>query len=278
MNDRVSTALTTRVESAALVTFDDIARMAEVMARASLFGIKTTEQYMTLMFIAQAEGQHPATVAQDYDIIQGRPARKTHSVLARFQSAGGSVQWHDFTETVVSGTFTHPKGGSLKVDWTIEMAKKAGLDGKDNWKKTPRAMLRARCIAEGVRATFPAALGGHLITEEAADLGLAELGAPKVTGEVIDATTGEITGARPTPAPTWPAEAFSLQFPRWEKAVDAGMKTVDDIVALARSKGALTPEQEKSIRAIGTPPAAKDEEPHAFDNEPDDAAEPAGAA
>jgi len=161
--------------------FGDIEKMADAVAKSGLFGMKTKEQAMALMLTAQAEGQHPATITQDYDIIQGRPARKTNSVLARFQAAGGRVQWKEFTPTCVIGVFSHPQGGSVQVEWTIEMAKNAGLAGKDNWKGYPRAMLRARCIAEGVRAIYPAAIGGMLIKEEAEDL-----------GTVIDNTTGEI--------------------------------------------------------------------------------------
>lgn len=55
------------------------------------------------------------------------------------------------------------------MTWTFEQAKKAGLTNKDNWKNYPRAMLRARTIAEGVRAVYPAAIGGMMIAEEAAD-------------------------------------------------------------------------------------------------------------
>ena len=245
-------ALTKHESGGSLIGFDEVERMAAVMSKSKLFGIQTPEQYMTLMFLAQAEGQHPATVAQDYDIIQGRPARKTHSVLARYQAAGGKVQWDDFTETKVSGTFSHPSGGSLKVEWTIDMAQRAGLAGKDNWKKTPRAMLRARCIAEGVRATYPAALGGQLIVEEAADLVLgADAGAPKDMGMAVEVE-------RPAP-PTWPDEAFNAQLPRWTKAVEAGMKSVDDILALARSKGALTEDQERQIVDIRPITGDKDE-------------------
>lgn len=56
----------------------------------------------------------------------------------------------------------------------------------------------------------------------------------------------------PPPAvpPTWPDNSFNAQFPRWEKAVQSSLKSVDDILALARSKGALTKEQEASIRGI----------------------------
>lgn len=154
----------------ALVPFSDLSQMGHALAKSGLFGMKTPEQAIALMLVAQAEGMHPATVAQDYDIIQGRAARKTNSVLARFQAAGGRVEWHALTEQKADATFSHPSGGSLRIDWTIEQAKRAGLTGKDNWKNWPRAMLRARCIAEGVRAVYPGAIGGALVAEEALDL------------------------------------------------------------------------------------------------------------
>lgn len=155
--------------SNALVPFDQLQGMAKAVAASGLFGMKTPEQALALMLTAQAEGQHPATITQDYDIIQGRAARKTHSVLARFQSAGGKVEWHELTATTACATFSHPAGGSLRMEWTLAMAQKIGLTNKDNWKNYPRAMLRARCIAEGVRAVFPAAIGGMLVAEEAQD-------------------------------------------------------------------------------------------------------------
>lgn len=154
----------------ALIPFNDLRSMAAAMAKSGLFGMKTEDQAIALMLVAQSEGQHPATIAQDYDIIQGRAARKTHSVLARFQTMGGSVQWHALSETEADATFSHAQGGSIRIKWTIDQAKRAGLIGKDNWRNYPRAMLRARCIAEGVRACFPAAIGGLLVAEEARDM------------------------------------------------------------------------------------------------------------
>lgn len=156
--------------STALVPFDQLQQMGLALAKSGLFGMKSPEQAIALMLVAQAEGQHPATIAQDYDIIQGKATRKTHSVLARFQAAGGSVAWHALTAETADATFSHPQGGSLRMVWTIAQAKAAGLTGKDNWKNYPRAMLRARCIAEGVRAVYPAAIGGMLVAEEAQDM------------------------------------------------------------------------------------------------------------
>jgi hypothetical protein len=171
-----------------IIPFQDVQSMAAAIAKSGLFGMKTPDQALALMLVAQAEGQHPATITQDYDIIQGRAARKTHSVLARFQQMSGTVEWHTLSDLMADATFSHKSGGSLRIQWTFEQAKKAGLTNKDNWRNYPRAMLRARCIAEGVRAVYPAALGGMLVSEEAQDLTHHHAEQP----QRVDVETGEI--------------------------------------------------------------------------------------
>ncbi len=151
------------------VPYADMERMATVIAQSGLFGVKNPVQALALMLVAQAEGLHPATAARDYHVIQGRPALKTDAMLARFQAASGRVQWHDYSDTVVSATFSHPAGGSVKIEWTIDRAKTAGLTGKDVWKQYPRAMLRARVISEGIRTVYPGVLSGMYAPEEVSD-------------------------------------------------------------------------------------------------------------
>ena len=46
------------------------------------------------------------------------------------------------------------------------MAKKIGLASKDNWKNYARAMLRARCVSEGVRTVYPGCVVGVYTPEE----------------------------------------------------------------------------------------------------------------
>lgn len=150
-------------------SISELEQMANHFVKSGLFGIRKIEEAVSLMIIAQAEGRHPGTVAAEYHIIQGRPALKADAILARFQSAGGKVEWKDYTDSKVSGTFSHPAGGSLYVDWDMERAKAAGLGGKDNWKKYPRQMLRARVISDGVRGVYPAVLQGFYTPEEVQD-------------------------------------------------------------------------------------------------------------
>ena len=60
---------------------------------------------------------------------------------------------------------------------------------------------------------------------------------------------------QPQAPPIWPDDKFNEQFPRWKKAVEAGMKTAADITALAKSKGELTPAQQAQINALAKPAA-----------------------
>ena len=160
-----NTALTTQVNTQS-VALGDMQVMASAIVKSGLFGMKTPDQALALMIVATAEGRHPGSVASDYHIIQGRASLKSDSMLARFQQSGGRVEWHDHTNEKVAATFSHPAGGSLRIDWDMARAKAAGLGGKDNWKSYPRQMLRARVISEGVRATFPAVLNGMYTPEE----------------------------------------------------------------------------------------------------------------
>ena len=151
-----------------IIPFNDLQQMAVTMSKSGMFG-KTPDQMLSLMLIAQAEGIHPACAAMEYDIIQGRPALRGQAALARFQQSGGSIKWIERSDKRAKATFSHPKGGELTIDWTMERAAKMGLSCKDNWKKQPEVMLTWRCIAEGVRAVYPACLNRMYLSEEVQD-------------------------------------------------------------------------------------------------------------
>ena len=153
----------------AVIPISEIQVMANAIARSGLFGVKTPDQALAIMLIAQAEGQHPAIAARDYDVIQGKPAKKSEAMLRDFLKSGGKVQWHDLNNTLADATFSHPSGGEVRISWDMNRATAAGLGGKDNWKKFPRQMLRARVVSEGVRTVCPMATSGMYVPEEVQD-------------------------------------------------------------------------------------------------------------
>lgn len=160
--------------SNAIVPFNDIERMALAVSKSNLFGMKTPEQAIALMLVAQSEGLHPARAAMEYHVIQGRPALKADAMLARFQNAGGKVEWKDYTDSKVTGIFSHPQGGTVTVEWSMSMAEKAGLTKNPTWRQYPRQMLRARCISEGIRTVYPGVSVGVYTPEEVQDFAPAE--------------------------------------------------------------------------------------------------------
>jgi hypothetical protein len=179
----------------AIYGVNDLQVMAQAMASTGMFGFKKKEEAFALMLIAQAEGKHPATIAQDYDIIQGRPALKSVAVLSRFQHAGGSIQWHFRTDEGASATFSHKLGGDVTITWDKARAEKALLWGKDMWKKVPAQMFSARVVSEGVRACFPACLNGFYVAEEAMDF------EPKKGGQQSHPPRVEVSQVPPDESP-----------------------------------------------------------------------------
>jgi len=163
-----------------MVPYQDIEKMAKSVSASGLFGIKTMDEAIALMLVAQAEGAHPAQAARDYHVIQGRPALKADAMLARFQAAGGSVKWTSYTDKKVAGLFSHPQGGELEIEWTMDRAKAAGLTGKQTWKQYPRQMLRARVISEGIRTVYPGVAVGVYTPEEVGDFDAAPVKAEVV--------------------------------------------------------------------------------------------------
>jgi hypothetical protein len=150
-------------------TIPDIERMARAFSASKLFGVKTPEEALALCLIAQSENRHPASAAQDYHIINGRPAKKAESMLRDFIASGGSVEWHGLDDTKADATFSHPSGGTVRITWDMARASKAGINNP-MWKKYPRQMLRSRVVSEGVRTVCPGATSGMLVIEEAQDM------------------------------------------------------------------------------------------------------------
>ena len=146
--------------STALVAIGDLERMAQAFSKSQLFGTKTVDQCMALMLLASAENVHPAIAFRDFDIIQGRPAKKAEAMLRSFLAAGGSVEWHQLDDNGADATFSHPQGGKARISWDAARAKRAGLSGRDMYAKYARQMYRSRVVSEGCRTVYPAATSG----------------------------------------------------------------------------------------------------------------------
>ena len=149
-----------------MVPIADMERMAIAFATSKIFGAKTKEEALCLMLVAQAEGMHPASAARDYDIIQGKGAKKAEAMLRDFLRAGGKVEWHKLDDAHADATFSHHQGGTVRITWDMARVSKAKISNQAMYDKYPRQMLRSRCVSEGVRTVCPLATGGMYTPED----------------------------------------------------------------------------------------------------------------
>jgi hypothetical protein len=153
-----------------MTSLEEMQAFADVAVRSRFYGFKTADEMLPLMIIAQSQGRSFTSVVEEYSVINGRPALKSESMLARFQKAGGHIKWTELSDKRCAAIFSHPQCDPVEVDWDLERAKAAGLAGRDMWKKFPRNMLKARVISDGVRTAYPACLGGVYTPEEVSDM------------------------------------------------------------------------------------------------------------
>lgn len=209
-----------------VLSYNEVKALAADVAKSRLFpAFGNPEQAMVLMMVAQAEGCHPISATQRYDVIQGKPAKKSDAMLADFQRRGGKVTWIELTDKAVEAEFMcNGLSKPVRVRWTMDMANAARLTGKDNWKNYPRAMLRARVVSEGIRISDPGVVAGLYTPEEVQDF------APATSATV----TQPVNEAPQTPAPQLTPEpvASKDQIKALCAAMnDIGIKDREDVLA-----------------------------------------------
>lgn len=212
----------------------ELETMSKKVAQSNFLGTRNESEIFTLFMIAQAEGKNPVQASMEYSIIQGKPALKSQATLIRFQKAGGKVTYLKRDDTECTIKFEHPQAGELTVSWTLETANKAGLNtNRDNWKKYPRQMLAARCIAEGVRALYPACLDGLYLVEEVQDFDNKDFN----KNNVVDAEASSIDNSvYDIETNTYSNKEYSVGYSRVPTGKNKGKKWEElDITSLANA-------------------------------------------
>lgn len=136
-------------------------------------------------------------------VVDGRATLATECMVTLTRQKGHSITGKvTDKEATVTGRRVD-NGDEMTVTWTIEMAQRAGLAGKQNWKHYPEAMLWSRAVSQLVRMLFSDVLLGLAYTAD-------EMG--DVTVEVPGEGTfvGEAELIEDDPIADEPAEAESL--------------------------------------------------------------------
>lgn len=123
------------------------------------------------MLYGREVGLPPMTALNMTHVVEGKPGISAEGMRALVFAAGHEIEFLDSTGAVCSMR-ARRRGAErwTELTWNLDMARAAGLAGKGNWSKYPRAMLQARCTTELCRMVFPDVIHGFRSVEELEDM------------------------------------------------------------------------------------------------------------
>lgn len=129
---------------------------------------KTDGAVLAAILYGQELGFSPIQSLQSIDVIQGKPTVNAQGMKAKILQAGGVVREIEWTDKVCS--LEGSRGGNKQTaSYSMDDAKLAGLSGKDNWKRMPKAMLYARAVTMLARNQWADVIKGLYGAEEMQD-------------------------------------------------------------------------------------------------------------
>ena len=170
--DKPSTALAVQSSAALAVTPsspEQLFKMAEWIGKSKMYsGINTPEAAFTVMLRGLEMGIPMSVALTEIKSFDGKLSVSAR-LLESQAMADPEVEYFrlessdDKQATYVAKRKGEPE---IKHTFTMDDAKRAGLDGKDNWKKYPKAMLRAAASRELARIISPRKTIGLRTREE----------------------------------------------------------------------------------------------------------------
>lgn len=146
----MGTELTTHRPAA----MEDLAAAGEHAVKTGMLPdhIKTGWQFAVIATAGHEMGMQPMRAIRSLAMVKGKVIESADSQLARFKTAGGRSEFEVLDDTRAVLHLVHPNGDKHTETFTIEDAKRAGLEANANYKKFPRAMLRSRAITAGLKS------------------------------------------------------------------------------------------------------------------------------
>lgn len=158
---------------------------------------KAAEVFVTVLAGLEL-GMPPMAALRGIHVIKGKPVLAADAMVGVVLGRGVAKYFRCLAETDTEVTYETHRDGSpepQRCTWSMADAKRAGLDG-DNWRKYPRAMLKARCKSMLARDVYPDVLAG-CYDETEAD----EVRRDATSARHADAVDAEIVAEEAAPEP-----------------------------------------------------------------------------
>lgn len=192
-------------------------------------------------------GLKPMQALQNVAVVNGNPTLWGDALVALVRQSGvceyitGEYDEAKYVYTVKTKRKDQPEESN---SYSLADAERAGLAGRDTYKKHLKAMLKNRARAHLLRDVYADILKGfqvrEVLEEDRDVLGVGASDAPKVKDMGVAEVEEE----------TYPQDKFELNFAKWEEAVLAGKKSQAEIISMIETRAKLTDEQKSKINNI----------------------------
>lgn len=155
--------------------FGEAFRMAEVLFNSRMFpkSCPSPEAAMVILLKGRELGISTVQAMTEIHVIEGKVSLSASLMGGLVLSCGAADYFSCVESTAESATYaTRRKGdptGEHRLTFTVADAQRAGLSGKDNWKRHPADMLRARAASKLARMVYPDVLAGCYTPDEIED-------------------------------------------------------------------------------------------------------------
>jgi len=156
-------------------TLDDAFRIAKAVFMSGFSPLKTVEANFIAIQLGAEIGLPPMAAVQSIYAVNNRPGMMVANALAIVESSGALADIEEKIEGQGDARkavckITRKGRQPYTVEYSMADARKAELTGKDNWKKFPDRMLKARALGYALQDRFKDKLMGIGIVEVMHDI------------------------------------------------------------------------------------------------------------
>jgi hypothetical protein len=244
-------------------SIDEALRLSKLLVASHLLpkGVQTPEAAFAIVLTGRELGLTAMQSLRSLHIIEGKPTMSADLVAALVKSRPEVCEYFRLVESSAeAATYETKRKGEpspTRMSFTMADATRAGVTAKDNWRKYPSAMLRARCITALARAVYPDLVLGVYDPDELG--GESAPAAAPVTYEAVEtrpapkpAPVVEVVQQAPPAPPSQPRGTFAELLARVDAAASpAELNAIAKATQAAHVAGAIGDEQRDTIAAAG---------------------------
>jgi hypothetical protein len=175
-------ALLAAQQAAMVPTFAEKMKMSEILAQSGIIPqafVGHKENILVALQMGQELGLAPMASLRCIYVVNGIPTLSTDTMNAIAHSCHdyAGAKWIKENDTEAEVIVCRKCCGVIEEHtgrFTIDDAKKAGLDKKDTWIKYPERMLKHRALSYALRDAFPDKLAGIYTNDEASEFAVSK--------------------------------------------------------------------------------------------------------